>query len=175
MDIGAWDPKTFSNSRALIEAGWSALLIEPSPGPVKNLIREYADNPSVRVLAGAVTVEGHVIELAITDDAVSMPSSDKQRVEEWTSVGGFYGKLLVPSMSMEKLFWQFGGDFKMISIDTEGTSVPLFCEMLRLGVRPKCVVVEHDNRIVELNQYAAAAGYRQQYLNGTNAVFRWDG
>ncbi len=31
LDIGANDGKTFSNSLRLIELGWSAILIEPSP------------------------------------------------------------------------------------------------------------------------------------------------
>lgn len=31
LDIGAYDGKTFSNTLALIERGWSGVLIEPSP------------------------------------------------------------------------------------------------------------------------------------------------
>ena len=33
LDIGAWNPFTFSHSRALIEMGWFGVLVEPSPGP----------------------------------------------------------------------------------------------------------------------------------------------
>ena len=39
LDIGAWHPTVFSNTRALIEMGWSGVMIEPSPGPFLNIVR----------------------------------------------------------------------------------------------------------------------------------------
>lgn len=174
LDIGAWDPITFSNSRALLQAhGWGGVLIEPSPGPLKNLIRQYCRSDKIRVIAAAVTVGGGLVELEITDDAVSQPAGE--RAEAWRDVGGFFGRLTVPSISVGDLFTQFGGDFEFVSIDTEGTSVELFIEMTRIGPRPRVVIVEHDNRIVELNQYAEAAHYRQVHLNGTNWIGEWTG
>lgn len=178
LDIGAWDAKTFSNSRALIELGWSAVLIEPSPGPLHGLVKEYGEWNrwhNVQVVGAALTVHGGLIELNITDDAVSQPTSDAQRIEEWQSTGGFFGKLTVPSISVADLFAQFGGNFEFVSIDTEGTSTAIFAEMLRVGPRPRCIVVEHDNNFVELSQHAEAAHYRLLHENGTNRVYEWTG
>ncbi len=174
IDIGAWDPICFSNSRALIEAGWSAVLIEPSPGPLKNLIREYGGYKDVRVISAAVTVEGGLLDLEITDDAVSMPAGD--RIEEWRSTVNFYGRLTVPAISVSDLFKNYtepGVEF--VNIDTEGSSVPVFAAMCKVGVRPRCVCVEHDSRFVELSQYAEAADYRLVHENGTNRVYQWTG
>ena len=39
LDIGSWDPITFSNTRALVEMGWSGVMIEPSPGPFLEILR----------------------------------------------------------------------------------------------------------------------------------------
>lgn len=39
IDIGCWDPITFSNTRALYELGWTGVMIEPSPGPFIELLR----------------------------------------------------------------------------------------------------------------------------------------
>jgi FkbM family methyltransferase len=174
LDIGAWHATQFSNTRALFELGWSGILIEPSPGPLQGLVREYGNSDRVKVISAAVTVGGGLVELQITDDAVSMPS-DSSHMEQWKDVGGFYGKLTVPSISVADLFQQFGGDFEFINIDTEGTSGAIFKEMLRIGPRPRCVVVEHDNNIVELAQYAQEAHYEQVLLNGNNMVLRWKG
>ena len=33
LDIGAWHPTVFSNTRALFERGWSGVMVEPSPCP----------------------------------------------------------------------------------------------------------------------------------------------
>ena len=57
LDVGAWDPKTFSNSRALIESGWGGLLIEFSPVPLRHLVEEYRQRADVEILAAAVAVE----------------------------------------------------------------------------------------------------------------------
>jgi hypothetical protein len=124
------------------------------------------------VIEAAVTVADTMVELIVTDDAVStLPGSRNAKI--WEKDGGFYGKLIVPGLTLDHLFKRFGGDFQMVSIDTEGTSVELFAELLRIGVRPRCIVVEHDNRIVELAGYGQAAGYQQIYLSGNNAVFQW--
>lgn len=172
LDIGAFHAETFSNTRALFELGWSGILFEPSPGPLHGLVKAYGNESRIQIIGAAVTVQGGLIEFEITDDAVSMPA-DSRLVEAWRSVGGFFGKLTVPSLSLKEIFERFGGDFDFVSIDTEGSSVNLFAEMVRLGPRPRCVCVEHDSRFVELAAHAEAANYRQIHLNGTNAIFEW--
>ena len=176
LDIGAWHPTCFSNSRALIERGWGGILVEPSPGPVKALVQEYGlQSPQIRVIAAAVSCEPGFVELAVTDDAVSQPTNDPARIAEWTQTGGFFGNLTVPALTLKSLFHNFGGDFEFVNIDTEGTSVALLAEMLRLGPRPRCVCVEHDSRFVELSQYAEQGSYQLVHENGTNRIYRWTG
>ncbi len=177
LEIGAWDPIQFSNSRALIEHGWNAVLVEPSPGPVKNLVREYASwkGGAVRVICAAITTEPcGLVEINVTDDALSVDSASP-RAGEWAKDGGYYGKLLVPSLSVKQLFDQFGGGFEFVSIDTEGSSLALMKAMLELGPRPRVICVEHDGRIVEAMQIAEAANYRQAHLNQTNVIYEWTG
>lgn len=172
IDIGAWNPTTFSNTRALYELGWGGLMIEPSPGPVRELVWEYGRSERVTVIAAAATIADSLVVLQVTDDAVSAEVGS-DNAKRWAVSGGFYGKLIVPGLTLDNLFKQFGGDFRMVSIDTEGTSVELFVELLRIGVRPQCIVVEHDNRIVELAQHGQNAGYQQVFLTANNAVFQW--
>lgn len=175
LDIGAWSAKTFSNTRALFELGWGGVLIEPSPGPVKELVREYGECENIEVIAAALTIEGVSVRLVVTDDAVSQPTDDPKRVAQWSGTAGFYGRLTVPSISVKQFFAQWGGDFEMMSIDTEGTSVDVFAEIVRAGPRPRCIVVEHDSRYVEVAGIAEKAHYRQVHLNGTNCVLEWTG
>lgn len=173
IDIGAWHPTDKSNTRALFERGWSGLLIEPSPGPLLNLLNEYADEPRIQIISAAVSVEPGLVTMHVTDDAVS--TADRSQYEEWKKVTKFRGQLTVPALSVSDLFAHFGGDFEFVNIDTESTSVDVCAEMWRIGPRPRVVVCEHDNRIVELAQYAEAANYRQIHLNGTNVVYEWTG
>jgi hypothetical protein len=174
LDIGAFNATTFSNTRALYELGWSGILVEPSPGPLHGLVKAYGNDSRIKIIGGAITVQGGLLELEITDDAVTM-AADAPQLEQWRSAGGFFGKLTVPSISMQQFFDQFGGAFDFVNIDTEGTSFDLFVSMLGIGPRPRCVCLEHDNRLVEIAQYAESANYRQVHLNGTNVIYEWQG
>lgn len=173
LDIGAWHPTDKSNTRALFERGWSGILIEPSPGPLLNLLNEYADEPRIQIISAAVSCEPGLINLHVTDDAVS--TADRAQYEEWKKVTKFRGMLTVPALSVHQLFTQFGGNFDFVDIDIEGASVDVFAAMLKMGPRPKVIMVEHDSRFVELSQHAEAADYRMIHENGTNRIYQWMG
>lgn len=170
LDIGAFHATDKSNSRALIELGWSAILIEPSPGPLLGLVKEYGHAPiseSVQVIGACVGLEQGLVKFHVTDDAVS--TSDQGNFELWSEKGGFYGTMLSPVITLEQISNQFGG-FDFCSIDAEGVSVDLFLRMMSLQWEPHCICLEHDNRLAEILQAASARGYCSTYANGTNVI-----
>ena len=168
LDIGAWHATDKSNSRALIEQGWHAVLIEPSPGPLRGLVEEYGNSCDVQVVGAAVGCEAGMIPMRITDDAVS--TSDPQKAAEWARHTKFIGSLVVPTFTLDQIFMRFG-DFEFVSIDTEGSSVDLLHVLLSLPMFPACICVEHDGRIVEAMQAARALHYRPVYESTENLVF----
>jgi len=168
LDIGAWDPVTFSNSRALLEKGWGGILIEPSPVPLWNLMKAYADRQNVTIIAAAVGLHPGLTKFKMTADAVS--SADENVWGVWKDAGGYVGSCLVPMLSLQDIFNRFGGDFQFVNIDTEGTSVDLAIQLFDAGPRPQCLCVEHDSRLEELCAKATQKGYMLSYSNGTNAV-----
>ncbi len=176
LEVGAWDPITFSNSRMFIEAGWSAVLCEFSPGPVRGLVQHYGQTPKVQVIAAAITTGDDAVQCYhITDDAVS--SSDAAVLKTWESAGGYFGDLWVPTLPLDKMLSQFFGDRKLdyASIDTEGSSVPLAIALLKTEHRPNVLCVEHDNRDTELWAVAQELGYVGVHKHDTNIILagRW--
>jgi hypothetical protein len=198
LEIGAWHPTDKSNSRALIERGWSATLIEPSPGPMLNLMRacvecghvpkeyygerkpkpcekcggfepeeRYGYFSRVRLIQAAVGFERGLIQLDITDDAVS--ASEPEHLKKWAKTGGYFAQAWIPQLTLEDLLNQFGG-FTVVSFDAEGISVDLCLRYLALGQRPLVMVVEHDNRLSELASVYQAVGYKTLYYNDCNVV-----
>jgi hypothetical protein len=185
LEIGAWDPKTFSNSRALIELGWSAVLFEPSPGPLKALVKEYGNNARVEVVGLPVTEfgfkngvrpKGNYLQLRVTDDALSTDADNTEHLKKWEGYG-FYGNLTTWAVSIEQVFERWGaeGGFDFVSIDTEGSSVDLFRAMIRLGNRPRCVSVEHNDRWEHLRDLADYGRYELVFRSGENVVLKWRG
>lgn len=166
LDIGAFNPTVFSNSRALIEQGWKAVLIEPSPGPTRKLVEEYGKCASVKVVCAAVSVmEENLVEINVSDDGVS--STD---LNHWKETGGHFGKLLVGGITIHQILQRFGR-FDFVSIDTEGTSVDIFKVLLMTEMFPKCICVEHDRRIIEAMQFARGRGYHSVHESEENLVF----
>lgn len=174
LDIGAWDPVEKSNSRLLIVNGWSAVLIEPSPTPLRNLIGAYgprftrAVSQEIVVVGAAVGLTSGMVRMAITDDAVS--TSVEAVATLWKDAGGYVGHAYFPVITLKDIFNQFGGPFDFVNIDAEGLSVELAIEYLKMEGFPKVMCVEHDNRSVELMAVATQRGYSARELNGTNII-----
>lgn len=199
LDIGCWDPITFSNTRALFELGWSGVMIEPAPGPMLELLR-CCTNCAVGVderehevygqrqdrcceKCGAVRY-GSCDRITIIQAAVglvpslsqisvtddALSTNDATSREKWDTAGGFYGNIVVPFITLEQIAVQFGG-FDFVNLDVEGQSAELFLRMLHIGILPTVVCVEHDGRLVELAEAATRQHYTMTYSNSTNGVF----
>jgi FkbM family methyltransferase len=167
LDIGAWHPTQFSNTRELYELGWHGVAIEPSPGPMLSLLEAYGEDPTVTLIQAAVGLEPGYVTLHVTDDAVTTGS--EAEYERWKSTAKFRGRLTVPIITLEEIAHRFGG-FQFWNIDAEGISADLFRRAMTLGLYPKCMCVEHDSRTTELLEVATRHGYRCLLCNSTNVV-----
>ncbi len=180
LDIGAFHPTVFSNSRALIEQGWGAVLVEPSPVPMRNLVEEYGNakrfrpgcvedaglpDQCIHLLCAAVGLEPGIVTLQITDDAVST----QQVTDAWRERGGYIGAMTISQVTLAQLF-NWYGDFDFVNIDVEGGSTDLFLNLLTYEMFPACICVEHDGRIVEITKAAQERGYKIAYISEENVV-----
>lgn len=168
LDIGAWNAKKFSNTRALYERGWSGIMVEPSPLPMQNLLMEYGAEPRITLINAAVGPNNHMVRLRVSEDALSTTS--EEQYERWHKEGGYYGSMFVPTITLADIFLQFGGRFEFISIDTEGSSAELLKALLATEARPHCICFEHDRRFAESFAHFDQAGYRLVHENDTNRV-----
>ena len=174
LDIGAWHPTIFSNTRALIERGWAGVIVEPSPGPFINLMRAC-------VKCGDVPLEGHVEvagRMPIPPMICEKCGGTRYGVEErltfilagvgitpsLTQMRATHDALSTSSDREYEKWKEIGGfygrylcqiitleqianqfgGFDMINIDAEGVSCDLFLHAIALGWRPRVWVVELD-------------------------------
>lgn len=181
VEIGAFHPTTMSNSRLLIERGWSAVLVDCAPRAVRDLLLEYGRHPRVKVVQAAVCAwQEQLIKMEITDDALS--TSDPETRAKWEG-WGYYGVLYAAARPIRELvhwglahFWEKPSDF--VSIDTEGTSIALAQELIRYQAQNrfeeqrcvKVICVEHDDQWESFLRFAKQHGYEQLAMNETNIV-----
>ena len=171
LEIGSWHPTQLSNSRLFIEAGWSATLVEFSPKPVHELLKEYGQRSDIRIIPAAITAdEQPLLEFLISEDALS--TNDGESADKWAKVANFYGHMLVPTLSVRRLIDQcFGSSrFNVASVDTEGNSVPIAVAIMETDWRPEVLCVEYDNQLAYLQTQAQRFGYKTVHTNSTNCI-----
>ena len=117
LDIGAFDGVTYSNTRRLLELGWSGVMVEPDPFNLVKLIESTRPfYPRVEIIAAAVTPFAQGLVRLTRDDA-----PDRGWASCITPTNGiqipapFY--LSVPTIHPVKLMEDEVFDF--ISIDAE--------------------------------------------------------
>ncbi len=168
LDVGAYHPKVFSNTRALFEAGWSGVMFEPGPRQMLDLIAEYGNEQRITLVAAAVGVEAGELPLRVTDDATCTLSGS---FADAHAESNYTGTITVPVLTLQRIFLKWGA-FDFINLDAEGVSADLFMALFqKTEARPQCICVEHDQRLTELADMATRNGYRVTLVNGTNAVF----
>jgi len=171
LDIGAYNPKLFSNTRALYERGWSGVMVEASPGPFLDLLIEYGNCDRVELVSAAVGTDRKLMRFQHSEAGVG--TSNDAHYQKWRDKAQFDGRFWAPAITLPELFTQFGHDFDFVNIDVEGNSAELFACMMQIRprCRPKCFCVEHDGRQAELTKLALLQGYCMEHLNGENVIF----
>src|SRR3974390_3466186 len=93
LDIGANNGVTYSNSRLLIQRGWSGMLVEPSNKVIAKLCNLYLDNPKIYIAHVAVGKENQKAavfydsgEFLIKDTCSLLSTIKKDEVKRWGEV-----------------------------------------------------------------------------------------
>jgi len=165
LDIGAYRPKELSNTRALYERGWSGVMFEPSPGPMRSLLREYGQDERITLVQAAVGPERGIYKLDVTDSAYS----GRDTRERWKQEAEFVGSIWVPFITIEDVLNQFGA-FQFVNIDAEGLSMSILSCLVASAMEPPCICCEHDGFIQRAANLGEQRGYKVATINGTNIV-----
>ena len=169
LDIGAYNPKAFSNTRALFDRGWSGVMVEAAPGPFLDLLIEYGGNNRIQLVCAAVAPMRGLIQFYHSEAGVG--TSSEPHYQKWRDAAKFEGTFWTPTVPITDLLSQFGYQFDFVNIDVEGGSAALFIDAIQRRLRPKCWCVEHDGRQEEITKIAISRGYCREHLNGENVIF----
>lgn len=169
LDIGAYDGRTFSNTRALLDAGWSGVGVEPSPGPLSRLRQEWAGRPVEIIDAALALDDGEADWFDAGGDAIS--TFDPGHRDKWAAGGVRFTTGRVRTISWSTLLAQVGTDFDFLNLDVEGVSAALFLAApLERLTRCRLICVEHDSQVQAILDRGAKLGYGLVTSNGENAI-----
>lgn len=182
LDIGANDGITFSNSKKLIELGWKAHLVEPSPKAFSKLseLHKFNDNVhlyNVGLLHTDSTAYLFESESLINENDVALVSSySVKETEKWKKSNVKYGKVPTKILSFQS-FIEISQEtkFDLITIDIEGYEMVVLEQIDLNKYFVKMLILEwNGNESVKKSMvdYCSAYGIGLFSENAENLIFK---
>lgn len=142
LDIGAFHPMTFSNTRALYEKGFKGVFVEPSPSLLPAFETTYGRDPEIQVLPVCVgATSGSVDFFDSGGDAISSTvQAETKRWEEAYDVK--FSKITREMVTIPELLARAQYKiFDFVNVDTEGNVLEILeqIDAAALGVKLMCV------------------------------------
>lgn len=150
LDIGANDGKTLSNSLALIEKGWSGVLVEPGKTAYSKLEKLHGFNPRINLVNFAISDKVGKVEFYESEVHKPLGNSnygllstlDKNEISRWKGTEKF-NKTEVECLDFQTLLNFSQGSFDFITIDAEGVDLAILRQIDLSHVQLLCI--EHNS------------------------------
>lgn len=187
LDIGANDGKSYSNSLKLIELGWDAVLVEPSPTCIDKIKSLHGENKLVTIIQAAVgseTIEANFHESGklpvrdLDENNTSLLSTlVAKEKERWKPLGVEWKEYPVKVFTYNDLHVEFNltgivNGYDFISIDAEGVDIEIL-KQIDLS-RTKLICIEYNSNVAakkEILDYTSLFGMTKIiYENGENLL-----
>jgi FkbM family methyltransferase len=160
VDAGAYDGVVGSNSRALFEAGWSGLAIEPNPRTFERLKALYASRPDIACVQLAVSdhdASGVEMQFAVGPEGVA--EEDKWKYAQVSTLNDDFAESYrrdlayryetssVDIVELGALMRRMNvpRDLGFLSIDCEGEDIKIVRRLDLHEFRPRLICVESDD------------------------------
>jgi FkbM family methyltransferase len=169
LDIGAYHPETFSNTYELIQNGWSAVLVEPSPECFKVIDDYYKGNTNIQVVNKAIADEDGLLEF--WNSAGANATAVEEHYNIWKNLQKDYQKIIVEAVSWETFYKQYPGIYDFISIDAEGMDYDILKQINLNETGTKLLCVEYNYHTKAIIDYVKRYNFKTLlYSNGENIL-----
>ena len=166
LDIGAFDGKTFSNTLALVERGWSGVYVEAANTPFKALLDHVTKSGPERLHAvnAAIAPRGTgLVKFWQCDDMVSTMVESHRKLWSGPGSGTPYAASFMPTISYGELVKSTVipiHEFDFVNLDVEGGNWAVFQEIMEMNATvKKCICVEFDDKKDAILALACNAGF----------------
>lgn len=185
LSIGENTGNHLSNCRALVENGWSAVMIEPSLKAFFYLFTRYYKDPKVWCLNAAIAdYNGKAVfyesgeHLGVGDTAL-LSTLDKNELKRWEGTNNKFEET-------EVLVWDFSelqknvrsagrqDKYQFINIDAEGLDLKILHQMDLKELDCKCLCIEHNGNSETYHRiecHALDFGMKRIHSNPENVIY----
>lgn len=170
VDIGAYDPIRFSNTKRFYLKGWNGINIEPDPIKIKKFYKERRRDINLNI--GIANKNGSLDFFKFSPQTLSTFSksaaADYQK-HGYTITETFKVKIAKLGQILEKECRNRQIDF--FSIDTEGYDLEVLQSNNWKKFKPKVICIEGQGNNPE--KLLTKLGYKKVYETRTNSIFQY--
>ena len=170
VDIGAFDPNRFSNTKRFYLRGWRGINIEPDSG---NIGKFYKRRPlDINLNIGIGTKKGKRLLYKFIPTSLStfsLKECRKNCKKGFKLVGKESVDVLPLSAVLKKHARKIKIDF--LSVDTEGLDLIVLRSNDWKLFRPRVICIESGRYKGAVNRFLLKKGYIEKYSNDINSVY----
>lgn len=165
VDVGAYDPTTFSNTKRFYLKGWRGINIEPDIDNFKKFLKERKRDVNLNI--GVGNKSDNLFYYNFFPDTVSTFSiNDMKR-----NLRKKYKLIKKTKISVRKLSFVLRKycrqKIDFISIDTEGFDLEVLKSNNWKKFKPKIICIESQ----KVKRFLSKIGYKKIYDNGINSLY----
>lgn len=179
VDVGAYDPNRFSNTKFFYNKGWSGINIEPDPDNYKKFLKARSRDINLNIGVGAKN--GKMSFYQIFPDTLSTFS--KKQAQFYEKIGfKIIGRKKFQIKRLDSVIRKYCKDktIDFLSIDTEDYETEVLKSNNWKLFRPKIICIESytfnteknpGKERVEIKDSLLKCGYKRIYANETNIIY----
>lgn len=170
LEIGAYCPYIFSNTRFLVEMGWSGCYVDGCSYAISRFIDEYKENEKIQIVQALIGDTDKLVEFYNSlKDAIS--TTDVNHMFKWKSGGYPFRKVFTNMITPKTLETILPKTVDFVNIDVEGQSAYLATLINYDNINTKVICIEHDNEVLMLKNHLSKFNFNLIWMNHTNAIF----
>ena len=167
VDIGAFDPSRFSNTKRFYLKGWRGINIEPDPLRIKKFFQTRSGDINLNI---GIANEDKVLNFYKFNPG-TLSTFSKNTAEEYEKQGFRLVQVIkVPVRKLGNVLREYVKNRKVdfFSIDTEGLDLEVLKSNNWKRFKPKVVCIEGgDNE----EKFLLKLGYKKVFQTPTNSIF----
>lgn len=181
LSIGENNGEHLSNALSLIQKGWIASLVEPSPQVFPILQARHKDNERVSCYPVSIGDRNEIVtlydsgELLGKGDRALVSSVDKNETKRWEPLNMAFKEEQVMMVTFYGFMSMSGNKkYDFISIDAEGFDIIILRQMDLKNLGCRCLCIEHNSipdNLAIIREYVGQFNLTQIGYNAENVIF----
>ena len=173
VDVGAYDPYRFSNTKRFYDRGWNGINIEPSPENYEEFLKVRPRDINLNI--GIGETKSRMIFYKMFPDTLSTFS--KENMNTYVKEGyKLVEKLEIQIDTLAGVLKEHAEDkiVDFLTVDTEGLDLTVLKSNDWKNSHPEVICVENSHADMrELESFLNSVGYQKFFDNKMNCIFKF--